>query len=258
MLNYFDKLQREGYAVFVGDGDGRTSDSPGKPSDAGSVKGVKGAAPKARKARSAKAKAAAGQAAAGQAAGAAVDAMRAKVAKALGVTGPPKVSATPPLSAAASLRLPGGGGTGHQDALGAAGAAPVPAKTAASKASLDYSRFRLVHDTDGDSDDGGGGDGDGGPGGVVLPGPEAYPDELQELASNPLWGLVLALAGGDGEKALEMIKDPEALQRRPEIAALFAQELDENDEDDGGESDDDNEEGSTEVLETNGSSKKSK
>lgn len=37
------------------------------------------------------------------------------------------------------------------------------------------------------------------------------------LAENPLWHAVLRAAGGDGEKALAMLADPEALQKHPEV-----------------------------------------
>lgn len=46
-------------------------------------------------------------------------------------------------------------------------------------------------------------------------------EQYEELQKNPLWATLLEMAGGDGEKALELMKDPEALHARPEIAALF-------------------------------------
>jgi hypothetical protein len=38
-----------------------------------------------------------------------------------------------------------------------------------------------------------------------------------DLAENPLWHAVLRAAGGDGEKALSLLSDPEALRKHPEV-----------------------------------------
>ena len=47
---------------------------------------------------------------------------------------------------------------------------------------------------------------------------------------------VLRVAGGDGERALHLLSDPDALQAHPEVARLFAeQEADEKGEEEDGE-----------------------
>ena len=56
-----------------------------------------------------------------------------------------------------------------------------------------------------------------------------------KLEQNDLWNVILKIAGGDGEKALEMIQNPDALQEHPEIVKLFGEG--------GGEGGDEDEEG---------------
>ena len=79
------------------------------------------------------------------------------------------------------------------------------------KGSLDYSRFEDIgSDEEEEEEDGSSGLAEVG-----------YPEELKGLAENPLWTTILGLAGGDGARALEMMQDPDTLQRHPEILALF-------------------------------------
>jgi hypothetical protein len=89
--------------------------------------------------------------------------------------------------------------------------------------SLDYSRFAAIEDEEGedhDLDEALGAVGGADPSTV----PPEFAAQLAELEKNPLWATILSIAGGDGAKALELMKDPDSLQTRPEIAALFSGE----------------------------------
>lgn len=58
----------------------------------------------------------------------------------------------------------------------------------------------------------------------------------EQLESNELWTTILNIAGGDGEKALALIEDPDALQAHPDITKLYERMADEVEaEEDGAE-----------------------
>ncbi|KAJ1459002.1 hypothetical protein M885DRAFT_75689 [Pelagophyceae sp. CCMP2097] len=99
---------------------------------------------------------------------------------------------------------------GYTVLMGEAGdrdAAPAPAPAAAPAAALNYERFENIGDSESDDD--------GADFGEVEAAPKVSAD------TTALWEAVLSLAGGDVAAARELLADPDALQRRPEIQALY-------------------------------------
>ena len=105
--------------------------------------------------------------------------------------------------------------------------------TSASRASLDYSRFADIGDSDDDDDEddpfrsgagvtaGMGARFDEGVGPVYEIDESQLPESLKE---NNLWNTVLRIAGGDVAKALELVQNPDELQAHPEMQELFPEE----------------------------------
>uniref|UniRef100_A0A7S2WH08 Uncharacterized protein n=1 Tax=Rhizochromulina marina TaxID=1034831 RepID=A0A7S2WH08_9STRA len=97
-----------------------------------------------------------------------------------------------------------------------AAAEPVPASGDGKKEdALDYSRFNAVEV--GEEEEGlSSGD---------IGEPTDDPEELlRRLEQHELWQVVMEIAEGDGEKALELIQNPEQLQSHPKIKEMFPEE----------------------------------
>jgi hypothetical protein len=190
MLNYLDKMSREGYAVFVGD------DSKAEP------KAAPGAsAPTASLA----------------------DGVRARLARPIDPD-----DAAPSAAANAAAPAPAAKPTKAAAMAAAKAAARAAAKAGAAAAGgppsgpLDYSRFERIAAADAAADE------EEAAAAALLGGDfplnsqaAGAAAEYAALEAHPLWATVLQLAGGDGARALELLHDPDALQRRPEIIALF-------------------------------------
>mmetsp|Transcript_71800 Transcript_71800/g.140838 ORF Transcript_71800/g.140838 Transcript_71800/m.140838 type:complete len:243 (-) Transcript_71800:278-1006(-) len=204
MLNYMEKMAKEGYAVFVdekcGDGEGDDDEDANEDED-----GKKGKKSKKKRGKKKKKTREAGS-----------------------------LSSSIPLKRDPTAKAAGALPVHHTPTL------PTPA----SRSSLDYSKFANIDDDEDDGEVGGrdaaanafaagsaggvsgsGGSGSGG-GALSLVDRSTVPPEFEqqfsELESNPLWSTVLQLAKGDGAQALKLLEDPDALQKRPEIAKLFA------------------------------------
>lgn len=185
MLNYLDKLQQEGYAVFLG---GDEKEEPKQQAD-------KQVAP----AHIANAK---------------------STGEPKSVLNSAKKANTPSSEATLKSEKIKAGGQGKlvEEGVSESNQVGAEVKHAAESISemssggfLDYSRFDKIDAEDEEALE-------------ALAAGFGGGDELAALEGNPLWTTILRIAGGDGAKALELMQDPDALQTHPEIMRLFEQD----------------------------------
>ena len=235
MLNYFDKLQKEGYAVMV---DGGMVDGGGGSDEAKDKKKKKK-----KKKETTKGSGESG-------AKSISEAVRDRVAAAMGRSD--VVGGLQQQPGAPEKEKP----LEQEENKKKKAPERVPV-SAATKASLDYSRFEDIGDDD-DSDQEAYTEelrsalGLGRGAGQEQEGPVYEIDEAQipeSLKSNELWNVVLGIAGGDVAKAMELIQDPEQqkkLQEHPEMLRLYGEEA-------SGSGGSDDEDGSEEESSSSGS-----